>query len=196
MGGTARQFNKMYADYKKRFKKPIRQVGILMPANFTDEYFVKTFERLYPNLWDDLNKQYIYWHKKNETLIRYGKKSRYNFRKPYNFILDCSYSCRRKLRKRKHGKIISEEERREIEKDIIDKSEKKLTAYKEKVKKALYYVQEIEPHYALRFIDKYFKTHDLHERLEIIRELSKYKSKKIIEFFYKVNVYKEPFFKG
>lgn len=186
MGGTARQFNKMYADYKKRFKKPIRQVGILMPANFTDEYFVKTFERLYPNLWDDLNKQYIYWHKKNETLIRYGKKSRYNFRKPYNFILDCSYSCRKKLRKRKHVNIISEEIR-EIEKDIIDKSEKKLTAYKEKVKKALYYVQEIEPHYALRFIDKYFKTHDLHERLEIIRELSKYKSKKIIEFFYKVN---------
>lgn len=36
-------------------------------------------------------------------------------------------------------------------------------------------------------MDKYFKTHDLHEKLEIIRELSKYKSEKIIEFFYKVN---------
>ena len=33
----------------------------------------------------------------------------------------------------------------------------------------------------------YFNTNDLHERLEIIRELSKYKSDKIIKFFYKVN---------
>ena len=48
-------------------------------------------------------------------------------------------------------------------------------------------MQEIEPRYASKFIDRYFKTHDLHERLEIIRELSKYKSENIIEFFYKVN---------
>ena len=40
MGGTARQFNKMYIDYKKKFKKPIQQIAVLMPENFTDEYFV------------------------------------------------------------------------------------------------------------------------------------------------------------
>lgn len=45
-------------DYKKKFKKPIQQVASLMPAEFTDEYFVDTFARLYPNLWSDLEKQY------------------------------------------------------------------------------------------------------------------------------------------
>ena len=95
MGGTARQFNKIYIDYKKKFKKPIQKVGTVMPEDFTDEEFVNTFVRLYPDLWDDLNKQYQYWHKKNNTLIKYGKKSRYNFRKPYNFILDCSYHYRK-----------------------------------------------------------------------------------------------------
>lgn len=187
MGGTARQFNKIYIDYKKKFKKPIQKVGTVMPEDFTDEEFVNTFVRLYPDLWDDLNKQYQYWHKKNNTLIKYGKKSRYNFRKPYNFILDCSYHYRKKLRKVGRQNIISEEERKEIEKSITYISEKRLKARKEKVEKALYYVQEIEPNYASKFIDKYFKTHDLHEKLEIIRELSKYKSKNIIEFFYKVN---------
>ena len=54
MGGTARQFNKMYIDYKKKFKKPIQQIAVLMPENFTDEYFVETFKWLYPNIWDDL----------------------------------------------------------------------------------------------------------------------------------------------
>lgn len=91
------------------------------------------------------------------------------------------------MRKVGRQNIISEEERKEIEKSITYISEKRLKARKEKVEKALYYVQEIEPNYASKFIDKYFKTHDLHEKLEIIRELSKYKSKNIIEFFYKVN---------
>ena len=63
----------MYVDYKKQFKKPIQQVAELMPEDFTDEYFVNTFARLYPDLWDDLEKQYQYWHNKNNTLIKYGK---------------------------------------------------------------------------------------------------------------------------
>jgi hypothetical protein len=76
MGGTARQFNKMYIDYKKRFKKPIATIALLMPLDFSDTLFVETFRRLYPNLWDDLEKQYKYWHDKNNTLIKHGKKSR------------------------------------------------------------------------------------------------------------------------
>ena len=148
MGGTARQFNKMYIDYKKKFKKPIQQIAVLM-------------------------------HNKNNILIKYGKKSRYNFRKPYNFILDCSYHCRKKLRKESNRSIISEEERKIVEKNVYEKSIAKLRKREAKIQKALYYVQEIEPKYASKFIDKYFWIHDLHEKLEIIRELSKYKSEKI-----------------
>ena len=103
---------------------------------------------------------------------------------PYNFILDCSYHCRKKLRNGDRGSIISEEEREIIEKNIYSKSKDKLRKREAKIQKSLYYVQEIEPKYASKFMDKYFKTHDLHEKLEIIRELSKYKSEKIIEFFY------------
>ena len=43
MGGTARQFNKMYSDYKKRFKKPIANIALFMPQDFTDDLFVNTF---------------------------------------------------------------------------------------------------------------------------------------------------------
>lgn len=56
--------------------------------------------------------------------------------------------------------------------------------YKQQFKKPIHIV---EPQYTQAFIDHYFNTNDLHERLEIIRELSKYKSDKIIKFFYKVN---------
>ena len=37
MGGTARQFNKMYIDYKQQFKKPIHIVASLMPQEFSDD---------------------------------------------------------------------------------------------------------------------------------------------------------------
>ena len=187
MGGTARQFNKMYIDFKKKFKKPIQQVAVLMPEDFTDEHFVNVFKELYPDMWEEVEKQYNYWHKKNEILIKYGKKSRYNFRKPYNFILDCSFHLRKKIRNDKNRVIMTPEERKTIGKQIKQESLRKQEKRTEKIEKALYYVQEVEPRYAKRFISKYFKTNDLHERLEIIRELSKYKSENIIEFFYKVN---------
>lgn len=187
MGGTARQFNKMYINYKKKFKKPIQQVAALMPNSFTDEYFVHTFARLYPDLWDDLKKQYLYWHNKNNTLLKYGNKSRYNFRKPYNFILDCSFHVRKKMRSTGVQRVITEDERLIIENKICTQSEGRLRKGEEKKRLALRYVQEIEPKYTSKFIDRYFRTHNLHEKLEIIRELSKYKSKRIIEFFYKVN---------
>lgn len=187
MGGTARQFNKMYVDYKKRFKKPIQNIAKLMPQEFSDSYFVESFKRLYPDLWEDLNKQYKYWHDKNDVLIKYGKKSRYNFRKPYNFILDCSYHCRIGLRKNKERDILSKDEITELETEILQQSRKKIEKSRQKEERALYYVQEVEPKYAKAFIDAYFKTHDLHRRLEIMREMSKYKSDNIISFFYKVN---------
>lgn len=187
MGGTARQFNKMYMDYKKHFKKPIQAIASLMPLEFSDDDFVSTFRRLYPHLWNDLEKQYAYWHKRNEYLIKRGKKSRYNFRKPYNFILDCSYHVRNKLRKSQNRTIPTDEEKARIEAEIISSSQGKLKKQREKIFRKLYYVQEIEPTYVKAFIDHYFNTHDLHERLEIIRELSKYKSDRIVEFFYKVN---------
>lgn len=187
MGDTARQFNKFYSDYKKRFKKPTENTALLMPDEFTDSFFVDKFKYLYPQMWEDLEKQYNYWHKKNEFLIKHGKKSRYNFRSPYNFILDCSFYIRKKLRNDNSRIVLTVEERARIETNVLNKSKKKLEKQQEILNEQLYFMQEIEPAYTKEFINQYFKTQDLHERLEIIRELSKYKSDRIIEFFYKVN---------
>lgn len=37
MGKTARQFNEMYIDYKKKFTKPVNQVAAFMTPGFSDE---------------------------------------------------------------------------------------------------------------------------------------------------------------
>lgn len=187
MGGTARQFNNMYLKYKQRFKKPIANIAILVSNGFSDDDFVNQFKELYPHIWEDLNKQYKYWHDKNEFIIDKEKKSRYNFRKPYNFILDCSYHVRIKLRKSKDHQKLSQDEKKKFIQEILSQSAQKLKNTEDKQSKNLYYIQEIYPLYVNKYISKYFREHDLHVKLEIVRELSKYKSNEIVQFFYKVN---------
>ena len=65
MGVFARQFNRIYTDYKKKFKKPLIQVAQVMNVGFSDDDFVEKFKELYPQLWDDLNLQYHFWHKRS-----------------------------------------------------------------------------------------------------------------------------------
>lgn len=171
-----RKCNKAYCDYKKKIKKPIYTVAELMPKEFTDEYFIETFKRLYPNLWEDLKKQHKYWHNAGQ-----------NFSKPFRFVLDASKVCRKKIRNDPDRIILDLEQIEKIETGIREKSIYKLKKRQEKVRNNLFYVQEVEPVFTKAFIREYFRTHDLHERLEIIRELSKFKSDEIVSFFYKVN---------
>lgn len=176
MGIMKRKCSKAYCDYKKKIKKPIYTVAELMPKEFTDEYFVETFKRLYPDLWGDLEKQHKYWRNAGQ-----------NFSKPFRFVLDASKVCRKKIRNDPDRIILDLEQIEKIETGIREKSLFKLKKRQEKVRNNLFYVQEVEPVFTKAFIQEYFRTHDLHERLEIIRELSKFKSDEIVSFFYKVN---------
>ena len=185
MGKTKRKFNSMYNKYKQSFKGPLENVGKVIRLDFSDRDFINLFKEMYPYMWEDLNKKYDFWHYKNNDLIRKGKKSRYNFRNPTNFVLDCSKGIRKKAREGNYN--LNEEEKVILKEDICRKSKLKVERNKQKLEKELYYIQEVSPEYEKAYISKYFKSHDLHIKLEIIRELSKYKSKNIIKFFYKVN---------
>lgn len=176
MGIMERKCNKAYCDHKKKIKKAIYTVAELMPKEFTDEYFVETFKRLYPNLWEDLDKQYKYWRNAGQT-----------FSKPFKFVLDASKVCRKKARNDSDRIILDSDQIEKMETEIRKNSLRKLERRQEKVRNNLYYIQEIEPAFAQAFIREYFRTYDLHERLEIMRELSKFKSDEIVSFFYKVN---------
>ena len=176
MGKMKRKCNKACCDYRKKIKKPIHVVGEIMPRGFTDEYFVETFKWLYPNIWDDLDKQYRYWN-------NIGQK----FDNPRKFVLNASKFCRKELRNMSSEDSMDINQVEKKKYDIHEKNLRKLEKRQEKVERNLHYIQEIEPVFTESFIREYFKTHDLHERLEIIRELSKFKSDKIISFFYKVN---------
>lgn len=193
MGGTKRQFNSLFTNFSKKFKKPFDLVGKLMPMDFNDDMFLKFFKDLYEYLWIEIETEYTFWKKKNEKLITVGKKSRYNFPKPEKFILLKSVHVRAKYRfNHSNGVIISTAEQNVLYNQLLDENKIKLEAKRKKLFEKLELVQEIEPKYIQEYINSYFKIrhtgqNSVDRKIEIIREVSKYKSDKTIDFLQKVN---------
>ncbi|MFD1631106.1 TIR domain-containing protein [Pseudopedobacter beijingensis] len=168
-------------------------MGKLMPMGFNDDTFLKCFKELYEYLWIEIESEYAFWKKKNEKLIIVGKKSRYNFPKPEKFILLKSVHVRAKYRfNHSNGVILSNAEQITLYDQLLDENKIKLEAKRKKLFEKLELVQEIEPKYIQEYINSYFKIrhtgqNSIDRKIEIIREVSKYKSDKTIDFFQKIN---------
>ena len=92
--------------------------------------------------------------------------------------------------------ILSNEEIISLEKKYREISLAKLEKWKNELYQTIRLKQEIEPMYAKQFIKKYWELDkcELHKKLEIIRELSKYVCDDIICFFYSVNAAERNFY--
>ena len=193
MGNTKRLFSKMYTNFRKKFKNPFDFTGKVMPLNFSDETYLTCFCKLYPHLWDEIEKEYAFWKNKNSKIIQLGKKSRYNFPKPRNFVLNNSTHIRSKYRKEQRaGNILSQEERDSLYKKIFNENQKKLQTKQQNESKKMELKQEIEPEYIKEYVNLYFNERNVNQnsidrKLEILREVAKYKSKRTIDFLQKVN---------
>lgn len=193
MGDTKRQFNNLYSKFSQRFKKPFDNIGLLMEEGFTDSDFVDKFRELYNYLWLQIEKEYHYWKKKNEKLLKLGKQSRYNFPKPENFVLYKSIHVRNKYRKSHlSGERLNQQEKEDLLKELRLKNEKKILIQSEQEFEKLKLIQEITPDFIKEFINEYFtiknvSDESINRKHEIILEVSKYKSTETVAFFQKVN---------
>lgn len=184
MGIVMRQYNEFYIKLQKEFKPAHNMVIETMPEKFSNKDYVDKFTYMFPDKISKLEKERNYWYgkriiKKNLVKIRRKRKSL----EIYDFILETSKHIRKRTRKN----FLSNEERKNQVDEIRKKSLAKLKLQSIKRKKVLDYIQEIDPSYLNHYRKRFFRTHDLHERLEIIRELSKYDSKKVHNFFYAIN---------
>ena len=178
-----------YQEYKKQFKKPIRQIAELMPRDFTDDDFINKFKYVYPHLWNDIEWKYLQYNKYSKFLRKNKRRVRYEFKTPYELIKEQSYLFLRSYRKTSKRIILSNEEILALEKAYRENSLIKLKKWKEELGQAVLLKQEIKPSYVNAFIKKYWSLDkcELHKKLEIIRELSKYLCDTVIIFFYSVN---------
>jgi hypothetical protein len=196
MGKTARQFQSKYIEFTKKFKKPFKQIALIVPNDFTDDLFVEIFTTHYKYLYEEIEIEFKYWFEKNKEIINYEKKSRFNFPSPKNFILFNSLHIRKKRRLTKSE--LTEKQISEIVNMLIDNNSTKLKKKHDKQKERLELIQEIFPNHISKYIDEYFKIsvnsqNDLDKKFYLIREVAKYKNQESISFLQKVNAKEQNF---
>ena len=184
MGIVMRQYKDFYIKFQRQFKEAHEQVVETLPAAFSNKDYVERFKYMFPDKLLQLKKHKKYWYNKRIIRKNFSKIQRMGISlETYDFIISTS----KHIRNRKREKISSNEDRVKTADLVREISLEKLKAEYRNKKKILNYIQEIDPPYLKFYRDKFFKTHDLHERLEIIRELSKYNSKEVQHFFYAIN---------
>lgn len=191
MGKTKRHFNKMFIDYKKSQKKAFLSILEIMPNGYTDELYVNSFKKYYLDLFEDIEKEYLYWKKRNDKILDIGKKSRYDFPDPFNFIVSASYQSRKARESRRE--LLNNLDLNDRMDQLTIQMNERISNRDKKLEKKLELVQEaIFPKHIQTYINKYStlkgRTQETFtEKLFIIKEISKYKNSKTINFLSKIN---------
>lgn len=199
-GHAKRLYTKHIIEYVKDLKPSFKEVAALMMPGFADDDYVQTFRECYPNLWSDINIKHITYQKKNERLVKRGKKRRYKFPKPSNFIL---YNAAQVIQNErdKHAKGITVKPEHIVQRkaELIDAAQRKIAQRKAKQEKKLAYVQSVRPEYSGYLLGQYLRhrrTHpeDVDTCYMYLQEASKYKCRDTIDLLQKVNAAERNYF--
>ncbi len=181
-GLVKRKFNSETGKYMKGFTPQLAKVATTLPLEYDLNLLLERYKEFYPNQWAMLINRYDYYLGKDQQLVSVGKKKRYNHKNPISF-----FSSLAKVKqicsdgyKRKHKASYCEDVRQQA----IEVFRKNIKKPKEIPSK----LQFTDPYHLDVFISAYHKRgSSQHNKLEIINELKKYKTKETIRFFQKLN---------
>jgi hypothetical protein len=189
-GLTKCKFEKELMNFNKSLKRPLNLIYEILPCNYNKSILLKYFKELYPFEWKTIIERYKHYTDKDNFLEKNGKKRRYNHLLPKEYFFN--------LQKVKH--ILSNGQRIKYKTNCNNEEQyKKYQRFKEKrkiliqkhqnkINKNKKLLQTTEPSFIDIFINFYHKKgNSVEEKIEVVKELEKYDSKKVIEFFYKIN---------
>lgn len=192
-GHAKRLYNKHIIEYVRTLKEPFKEVANLMKIGFTEEEFVETFKECYLHLWQDISDKHRAYQKADERLVKQGKKRRYKFPKPFNFVLYKADQIIKNTRsKHENGITPSQENIEQKKKELKAAAQKEIEQRKVKLEQKLTFVQNVRPEYSGFLLGKYLRhrrTHpeDVDTCYRYLQEASKYKCRDTIDLFQKVN---------
>jgi len=193
LGKTKRIYNNECVLFKKKFKKPIQNVGAVMPIGFENADFVSEFKSLYSYLCDDLCSKYQEYNRMDEGLAKKGFPKRYFFPQPNEFINSLINQNVKSIRnKHENGIVLNPDKRNQLKEQLLRECEIKINKRKQVQKDNLLFVQKTTPEYTNYFIKAYFECkrcnpQDVDRRYAVIKEASLYKSPQTVKFLHKVN---------
>jgi hypothetical protein len=189
-GLTKRKFEKELINFNKSLKRPLNLIYEILPCDYDKYILLKYFKELYPFEWKTIIERYKLYTAKDDFLEEKGKKRRYKHLPPdqYFFNMPKVKHILSKGQKRKHKTNCDDKEQNNKYQLFKKKREIAIKKRQKKIKENKKLLQTIEPLFIDIFINFYHrKGNSIEEKIEIIKELQKYDSKKVIEFFYKIN---------
>ncbi len=189
-GMVKRKYISETIKYRKTFSRPLHLISEVLPIDYTKNTILELFKKLYPMEWDVLNQRYEIYKKKDEHLIRIGKKKRYYHDTPELFFFKLT-----KLKnlvstgqKNKHRTGFELEKVSSALEKLKNSRKFKIKNYYDKISNAKKLIQNVEPLYIDIFIAAY---HDRRittkDKIEILNEIKKYSCGKSIDFLQKIN---------
>jgi len=168
--------------YMRSFTSQLTKVITSLPIDYDEQVVLEHYKKYYPNQWAGLISRFDYYIVKDQHLISVGKKKRYNHKSPINFFfglakvkLICSVG-----HKLKHKASYCEAARQKA----IQELESKIKPPKD-ISTSL---QFTDPYHLDVIISVYHKRGTTqHEKIEIVNELKKFRTKETITFFQKLN---------
>lgn len=176
--------------FEKSLNRPLLLISEVLPESYCQANVLELFKELYPYEWKTINQRYTHYQEKDDFLEQYAKKRRYYHLKPedYFFNLKKVKHILHSNQKKKHKRDYREEEVSSKYEKLKIKRESSIQKKKEKIDEYKRLLQTVEPLFIDIFIGAYhLKSSTLEDKLEVVNELQKYDSQKIIRFFSKLN---------
>lgn len=174
----------------KKTTQILRRISDVLPYNYNEDTLLALFQELYPHEWEKLNQRYQQYKKKDEFLSKNGKKIRYTPDSPRVHFLNLP-KVKHMLSKgmiAKHKANFDKLGYQEKFDSFKAKRQNTIKSRSDKIAKANELIQKVEPLYIDAFIAAYHKRGiSIDGKMEIFKELQKYKSRKVLELFYKLN---------
>lgn len=185
MGHAKRQFNAFDVKFLKPIKRKSQTCYNLLPPGVTEERFISVFRDTFVATWAEMQLEFEFWFEQNKDLERHHKKARYGMPAPKN-LLKRIYKDLSGSRHRGQSDYSPEQAKVELAR-LHAEEEGKLAKRNRKIQESCRYRQQIEPAFAGKYIDSFFRIRRIEVQFEIAVALSHFVSNSIIRFFYKIN---------
>ncbi len=189
-GLTKRKYVGETMRYNKTIKRPLYLIAEILPQDYDGKILLEYFKRYYPMEWENLVQMQNSYLEKDKFLVSVGKKARYNPMSPetYFFSLPAIKNILRNSTKENYRNTFNKEEHILKLKAFENKRKLAIDKRNAKIANNTELIQNLDPHYVDYYIAAYHKKGiSIEDKVEIVKDLSKYSSKKIDIFFYKLN---------
>lgn len=190
VGIVKRKYESETRRLQKSFTRPLNLISEALPAEYDKYLLLGLFKKLFPLMWDSLNKRYEQYESKDDFLTKVGKKKRYYHDKPDVFffkLLKVKHMVSNGQRV-KHKNIFDEKSAQLAYQSLLNNANNKVNSHENKMISINNDLQTVDPLYIDAFISAYHKKGiTIQGKVEIFSELKKYNTPKVIEFFQKLN---------